>query len=310
MNYKEKLIQSIRQNNHFTHGSSLLVDHFFYPPCEDETSEHLLYLNASLHHATLEHPLLEFTGFDSYCLIHTLQGNARLRHDGFDYSLRPDTLVFLDMKKGFRISCSEISSWKFDILFINGANCSYMYQLFYKEKNAGFFLPPISNLPAKIRTLQTLTQSGWEPFSSPLIIHKILTDILTSLLIERNMNPIASNVYPNHIVNVLSYINENYKSPITLDELADTFHISKFTLSHDFKACTGNSLMDTVIQRRIEKTRELLSTTQLSILQIAPLVGFASDIHLIQTFKKRVGLTPLQYRKQHNLHSYTHILNQ
>ncbi|NLM75944.1 MAG: helix-turn-helix transcriptional regulator [Clostridiaceae bacterium] len=51
-------------------------------------------------------------------------------------------------------------------------------------------------------------------------------------------------------------------------------------------------------QKRIEESKRLLETTNFSVLQIASIVGFSSQSYFSQTFKKAVGQTPLEYRKE------------
>lgn len=94
-----------------------------------------------------------------------------------------------------------------------------------------------------------------------------------------------------------------------IDLIADELNISKYTLSHDFTKYIGIPIMENILQLRLKEAKLLLSTSERTINEIARAIGFSSDIHFIQTFKKREGITPLQYRKQHNRLSYSHILN-
>ena len=93
------------------------------------------------------------------------------------------------------------------------------------------------------------------------------------------------------------YINQNIASSLSINELCDKFRISVnllYQISHNF---FGTSIKDYIIQKKIEKSKHYLTTTQMSISEISAKVGFTDYNYYIRTFKMRVGYTPLSYRK-------------
>mgnify|MGYP004510281621 FL=1 len=93
------------------------------------------------------------------------------------------------------------------------------------------------------------------------------------------------------------YIDINYSKNITLDSLAEITHINKFYLAHSFTECIGQSPINYLADRRIEACKELLTTSDLSVTQIASSAGFSSQSYFSQIFNKKVGMSPRQYRK-------------
>lgn len=93
------------------------------------------------------------------------------------------------------------------------------------------------------------------------------------------------------------YINLNFKTQITLDELADVVHMNKFYLSHEFKKSYGISPVNYIIQKRIKESKSLLKKTDHSLTQIATIVGFSSPSYFSQIFKKSEHMSPSDYRK-------------
>ena len=67
------------------------------------------------------------------------------------------------------------------------------------------------------------------------------------------------------------------------------------TLSRVFSAFTGSTLEKHIINQRVERAKELISYGELSVSQIANLLGYSSVQHLSTQFKKIVGQTPSQY---------------
>lgn len=93
------------------------------------------------------------------------------------------------------------------------------------------------------------------------------------------------------------YIDTNYAQDITLDSLADLTHINKFYLAHPFTECIGQSPISYLTERRLAACKELLSSSNLSVTQIATSAGFSSQSYFSQIFNKKVGMSPRQYRK-------------
>lgn len=95
------------------------------------------------------------------------------------------------------------------------------------------------------------------------------------------------------------YIEENYHDKITLASLADNCNITKYYLSHQFTALYGKSPIAYLTEVRISAARDLLTTTSLSIEEIASSTGFSSSSYFSQTFQKICHISPQQYRKTH-----------
>ncbi len=94
------------------------------------------------------------------------------------------------------------------------------------------------------------------------------------------------------------YLNQNYASDVTLDELCHALFTSKQTLIYNFKKHLDFSPMQYLLKLRLTKVKELLVTTSESIESIADQTGFSSGNYLTLIFKQKEGLSPSQYRKE------------
>lgn len=97
---------------------------------------------------------------------------------------------------------------------------------------------------------------------------------------------------------VKRYIDANFSENITLESLAKAAHMNKYYLVHAFRRYTGISPIHYLIQKRIEESQSLLSTTDLTISTISEVVGFSSQSYFAQCFKKNTGESPNEYRKR------------
>ena len=96
---------------------------------------------------------------------------------------------------------------------------------------------------------------------------------------------------------VRRYIDMHFKEALTLEQLAEECHMNKFYLSHAFKREYGVSPINYMISRRIEESKYLLAETDLSLSQIAQLLGFSSLSYFSQVFHRTQAISPKEYRQ-------------
>lgn len=101
---------------------------------------------------------------------------------------------------------------------------------------------------------------------------------------------------PPIVLKIIDYLNENYNQRITLDLLAQTFFTSKPAILYNFKKYTNCSPIDFLLNIRINKAKSLIGSN-MEIGQIAYLCGFSSPNYFGLIFKKKVGVSPANYRK-------------
>ena len=107
--------------------------------------------------------------------------------------------------------------------------------------------------------------------------------------------------YRSSIMQALDYIKENYHTKIYLDDICRLTMMSPAYFSYLFKHETGRTLTEYVNFIRIERAKEYLKGSDRSISFIANETGFGNTALFDRAFKKEVGMTPLQYRKDHQL---------
>ena len=95
---------------------------------------------------------------------------------------------------------------------------------------------------------------------------------------------------------VKNYLDENYASPISIQQTAHRFHISPGYLAHQFKKSLNISFQRYINFRRIAKARQMLTDTEISIAEIAYANGFGSVSQFNRTFRSIAGMAPKQYR--------------
>jgi AraC family transcriptional regulator len=94
----------------------------------------------------------------------------------------------------------------------------------------------------------------------------------------------------------IDYIHTYLNRDLSLAELASVVNISPTYFASLFKQAMGISPHQYVIRQRVERAKSMLSKTDLAIADIALQVGFSSQSHLTQQFKRLTGMTPKQVR--------------
>ena len=105
----------------------------------------------------------------------------------------------------------------------------------------------------------------------------------------------------NTVSRILDYSLKNYSDPcFSLSTVSEHFHLSHKYLSSIFKKHTGENFTTYIRNLKIEKSKELLATTNKSLKDIAVSCGFTDYYYFSKVFKQTVGISPTDYRKEKN----------
>lgn len=102
----------------------------------------------------------------------------------------------------------------------------------------------------------------------------------------------------NHIIiETQRFIHLNYMQPITLDELAKKYCLSKFYLCRNFKETTGYTIKDYIVRQRLAQAKSLLANTNLPITEVAERSGYTNMKQFYRIFRAREEISPARYRQ-------------
>lgn len=98
------------------------------------------------------------------------------------------------------------------------------------------------------------------------------------------------------ILRAQQYVSHNIGSKITLEEVADMLHINSSYFSRLFKRETGYNFIQYVTTAKMERAKELLSRSNMSVEEVAARLGYENKSYFAKLFKKHIGGTPGEYR--------------
>lgn len=132
-------------------------------------------------------------------------------------------------------------------------------------------------------------------YRSPEYISSIIKmlEMCASYILQNSFINIKNDTIA-HLINI--YIFENLNQKLSVDTICSNFHISRSTLYEISKKFFGYGITDYIALCRINKAKELLSSTEKSISEISNLLGMDNVSYFVRFFKRHVGITPKKYR--------------
>ena len=97
---------------------------------------------------------------------------------------------------------------------------------------------------------------------------------------------------------VLTYINNNYKKPITNKSIAALVGYHEYHLNRLFLKRMGTGIHRYIIDMRIDEAKRLLLNSNLPLSQISEQVGFSNNTYFSNCFSKKIGISPSNFRKE------------
>ncbi|MFY0760885.1 response regulator [Metabacillus dongyingensis] len=97
---------------------------------------------------------------------------------------------------------------------------------------------------------------------------------------------------------IVSYVKTYYMEDLSLEKLSNVFFLSREHISRKFKQETGMTLSKYITELRICQAKSWLQETDKSIYSISTMLGYQDEIYFSKLFKKVVGMTPFEFRKE------------
>lgn len=233
-------------------------------------------------------------------LLLTLSGRGALKSAGSaeEEDLTPGTLALWNSAQEATLTTRSRETWVYYWVHLEGESALSYLRLLEQEGSHTVRLPDPEPCQVRMETLLEITRGASVQRSVEASL--LLDQMLTQAVMERYSlkNNRRSAVHQDDINRVIRYIQEHYAEPVSLDDLMEVVHLSKYYFLKLFKQYTGLSPYEYLINYRISQAKRLLRTTDHSIGAIAGEVGFLDESNFIKQFKKITGCKPLVYRKQ------------
>lgn len=137
----------------------------------------------------------------------------------------------------------------------------------------------------------------YTPVAEPLV--GLWVEMLIVKLVESQVgtpNPADAKDNLEAVKRAVQFIDQRLAEPINVKSIADAADLSPYYFSRIFRATYQTSVHRFVLERRLDRARQLLESSTMAISTIAFETGFSSQSHLTTAFRVRFGNTPAQFR--------------
>lgn len=145
---------------------------------------------------------------------------------------------------------------------------------------------------------------GYE-FAIEGLMYKLVTVIIRELPKKKHVTTQLSQIKSKQILETLNqvfkFVEDNYTHRVLLEDAAAVSNFSEYYFTRFFKRNVGQTFLEFLNDYRLDKAKRILISTDLSITEVLTRTGFSNNKTFYRLFKKRIGMTPKQYRKQYSL---------
>ena len=237
---------------------------------------------------------------DHHLLVFVVEGSAELIARREKKQLKKGQLLW--MYPGQLLSYRALTPWSIRWLGIRGEGMGEVFnRLGLTQEDPVYRMSArlgqeIENLIERIMTVSHLEGQG-----AGFVITGLFYQLLGTLMRqeESQHGVCAEQPYQRQkdVARALQYISCYYGTGIRIGDISAYLHRNRSYLSELFCRETGMTLQEKLTQTRLQQAEHLLRQTDLSIAEIASSVGFSDRFYFSRVFKKRLGISPSEFRR-------------
>ncbi|OZG64068.1 AraC family transcriptional regulator [Bifidobacterium eulemuris] len=233
---------------------------------------------------------LERGSFDSFLVAYVRSGSLDLRLPNTSCRAEAGQFAVVDCYATHAYGTDEAT----DVLWVHfdGIMARAYYEMIVGKLGNAFSLRDSAAATNRLRQIVELSR-GTSGFCEARM-SKYLTDVLTEFAAEQE--PGASARQSQSVEDCLAYIAAHLSEPLTVDDLASRAFLSKYHFIRVFKKETGTTPHAYIVDARIHAAKYLLVNGSAQLGRICEQCGFSSTSVFCAVFKRKVGVSPLEYR--------------
>jgi len=260
--------------------------------------------SSPMHFSVLAIENLERYWHQSIELLYVLSGNAQVHCRNAQYNLYEDDIILINMFDVHSVSGNqcEVLSLKIDISALDPEISHFSQKRF--NCNSSIETDKLKFIPLK-QLLALIVKANANPENNIELLNKsyiyeLLYILSTYFNVEDTTDYKDANKNLERIKNIITYINENYRTKISLNNLSDTFYLSTPYISKIFKELIGLSFSDYLTEIRLSSAVKDLANPNSKIEYIAEKNGFPNTRSFVAAFKNKYNYLPSKYSKKIN----------
>lgn len=239
--------------------------------------------------------IAQLEGHRNFFLFYIKSGQLKVEFDNNTYEATAGQVGLINCRNPHRYYAS--TDLEYYWLHFDGPMGQRFYDRIVQSYGGNHVYNPFSveQMEHEYKTLH-MKLRGDQNFSE-VDVSNIVSRILCHLLL--GFSDTIHESSDQEVLSSIHYINENFMSPISVEDVAAQVNLSYSYFSRRFKAFTGYSIHDYITLRRHNEATHLLLTTNLPLKKIAASIGYTCESSFIVSFQSKQGCTPTQYRKNY-----------
>ena len=284
-------------SEHLFQGNDVSTNRLLYTPSEFARSN-LMYLQEIGSLKARKTHTSKRQNLESFLFFYVKEGRGVLDYNGKEYAVETGDCVFISCKNPYSHRTSE-DLWALDWIHFYGDNILPIYLKYVERGGQPVFHPDsLSEASDIFARLSRVAHSA--DYIRDIRINECLSGLLTFLM-SFSWQPEKAAVRDeagSRILALKDYLDTHYQEKITLDMLADTFLVNKYSLSRGFKEQFGTSIINYLLISRITHAKQLLRFSDETVEEIGARCGISPLYYFSRMFKQIEGISPLEYRQR------------
>ncbi|KAB7667623.1 AraC family transcriptional regulator [Bacillus sp. B1-b2] len=237
---------------------------------------------------------------------YTVSGKGSLIVNGQLHEVSMGSAFMIDIPSNHQYFFNSSNDhWEFYFILFRPTKLETEWQFLSKELGVIFSLeeasPPV--LLLKTMYLHAYNRNINDRYLASSMVYQFVMEIY-----RNSLNLHKEHDMPDHMKKAIRYIEENFTTVESVEEVAAVATLSKYYFTRLFKKITGFTPLQYVTKLRLEKAIKLLRDTDYTIEEIARMIGYANASYFIKVFRQWVGYSPGEYRLGKNHLAFTDML--
>ena len=251
---------------------------------------------------------------DYYEFYFFLEGNMGMHIDGTFYPLKPGDILLIPPRvphyaestgneKPYRRFVFWIGKRFYEQLVTLSSDYAYVIRQATEHNRYHFHYDMITFNSVQAKIFRLIEEIHSSRFGKESMISLCVNDLILHLnrTIYEMDHPDSHHTKQHLYESLIHYIEEHLDEDLSLDQLASTFYVSKFHISHVFKENLGMSVHQYITKKRLSMCRDAILSSPDGISKIYLLYGFKDYSSFFRAFRKEYGISPKEYKDVYSL---------
>lgn len=228
-------------------------------------------------------------------IVVAVRGKCLFSVNNNNYNLNENTILHCGSSLDLRIETKDVGIEYYVVHYKN-----ILIEEKFKHIENDSFSFEIGDRVSLLKYCENILYKGSRPDDYSKFYCKVdFMNLINSLIISIRTSQYSDELKVVH--KAIEYINENYNKPISVSEISYLLAVDRRQFSDVFQAVVGLSPNKYIQKYRLEEAKSLLKFSTYSISEIADMTGYNDCFYFSKSFKKNIGVSPKEYRKNNKL---------